>query len=63
MNVISEANRIKDRLRACTSAEQIEQVADQERAAVTAMATDADGKPLAIQIANLKRYRLRCLQA
>ncbi len=58
MDVIAEANRIKERLRTCTTVEQVYAVACEERAAVAAMAKLEDGKPLAIQMANLKAYRL-----
>ena len=52
----AESDRIKDRLRACTTPQEVHEVADQERAAVRALAqTD---KTQAIQIANLKAYRL-----
>lgn len=58
MRLISEANRIKDRLRQCETAPELEAVADEERPKVKAMAETPEGKTLAIQIANLKKYRL-----
>lgn len=51
-----EIDRIKDRLRKCTTPEQVEEIADQERQAVHAIAIDH--KDQAIQIANLKAYML-----
>jgi len=60
MNVIEEANRIKDRLRACTSKDQIETVADEERETVLAMKdVTGDGAAMSHQIRNLKGYMLR----
>ncbi len=59
---MSEAERIKDRLRACTCASEIHAVADEERDAVKSMFEGGETKPLAIQIANLKAYRLRELE-
>ena len=53
-----EVERIKDRLRACTTPQEIHAVADEERAAVRALHADPETKPQAIQIANLKAYRL-----
>jgi uncharacterized protein GlcG (DUF336 family) len=55
---MTQAERIKDRLRACTTPQEIHAVADEERAAVLELAKDPETKPLAIQIANLKAYRL-----
>lgn len=60
--VISEANRIKQRLRECHTEDAIERVADEERQAVRDMAKTPEGKPLALQIANLKQYRLQELE-
>ncbi|MEL6467088.1 MAG: hypothetical protein AAFQ58_19170 [Pseudomonadota bacterium] len=54
MQVIAEANRIKDRLRACKTRDEIERVAAEERATVINMRVAVGGKPLAIQIAHLK---------
>ena len=62
MNVIEQANRIKARLRDATSEVDIETIANEERALVERMSNLADGKPLAIQIRNLKNYRLRQLR-
>lgn len=53
---MSEAERIKDRLRQCQTAPEVEAVADEERENVKKIA--AEDRPLAIQIANLKAYRL-----
>jgi hypothetical protein len=60
LNVVNEANRIKDRLRACTSKDEIERVADEERETVMGM-RDAPGHGPALfeQIKNLKQYMLR----
>lgn len=56
---MTEAERIKDRLRACTTPDEVEAVADEERANVKALAvTD---KTMAIQIANLKSYTLKMM--
>jgi len=51
---MNESERIKDRLRACTTRQEIDAVADEERGAVRAM-TD---KTQAIQISNLKAHML-----
>lgn len=57
---MTEAERIKNRLRDCTTPKQIAQVADEERAAVKALAvTD---RTFAIQIANLKSYLLKMME-
>jgi hypothetical protein len=54
-----EAERIKSRLRKCKTAADVATVADEERASVRAMAeASEDGKTMALQIANLKAYRL-----
>lgn len=55
---VDEANRIKARLEQCETAAEVATVADEERASVQAMAATDEGRPLAIQIANLKAYRL-----
>lgn len=56
---LSEAERIKDRLRAAKSAVEVNRIADEERATVQAMARDeGDGATMARQIANLKAYKL-----
>lgn len=62
MNVISEAERIKDRLRNAATVSDVEAVADEERATVKAMGETDEGKPLWHHIVNLKRYRLRLIQ-
>lgn len=57
---MTEAERIKDRLRACKTVEDVQIVANEERAAVQDMAkTD---KTMAIQIANLKTYKLKMIE-
>jgi len=63
MDVIAEANRIKDRLRACKTRAEVEDVADQERAQVKAM-HDQGGEPqtLAGHIVRLKEQCLRDLE-
>lgn len=58
--MLDEANRIKDRLRACKTAAEVHKVADEEREAVRSMAkTD---NVLAIHIVNLKAYMLNYLK-
>lgn len=53
---MTEAERIKDRLRACKTPDEVNAIADEERANVKALAeTD---RVMAIQIANLKAYML-----
>lgn len=60
MNVIKEGHRIKDRLRACTTEEQIEQVANEERDKVLSMKGQSeDGNAMFHQIKHLKLYMLR----
>ena len=56
---MNEANRIKDRLRACTTAQEVRDVADEERAAVLAMAD----KIQAEQIRRLKAFTLAGFKA
>lgn len=61
--MIDEANRIKARLEQCKTASDVETVASEERANVAAMMEHSpEAKTLAIQIVNLKRYHLWCLQ-
>lgn len=58
-NLLTQADRIKARLNSCATPRQVHEVADAERAEVQAMAKgSADGKTMAIQIANLKAYIL-----
>lgn len=58
-DVFAQADRIKARLNICATPQQVHEVADAERAEVQAMAKgSADGKTMAIQIANLKAYIL-----
>jgi hypothetical protein len=60
MDVIAETNRIKDRLRECTNAEQIDDVSNQERSRVMEIkAAACDGPGLYQQILNLRNFRLR----
>ena len=57
---MTEPERIKNRLRQCTTIKQVEAVADEEREAVKALAkTD---RTMAIQIANLKAWKIGRLQ-
>lgn len=56
--ILEQANSIKRRIRKCETAAEVATVADEERANVQAMAETDEGRPLAIQIANLKAYRL-----
>lgn len=58
---IAEADRIKQRLDECKTAAEVEQVANDERDNVRALAKIPDAKVLAIQIANLKLYKLNML--
>lgn len=58
MDDIAEANRIKDRLQACKTVLDVLAVADEERANVRRLAKTAEGKPLAVHIANLKAYMI-----
>lgn len=55
---VDEADRIKNRLIQCKTAADVATVADEEREAVKTLAKTPEGKTLAIQIANLKAYRL-----
>lgn len=59
MRVIKEANRIKDRLRACSTVEEVNQVADEERETVMSW-KDKGGNQGAMfyHIANLKKYMI-----
>ena len=60
MDVIEEAERIKNQLRTCRTAVEINLVADEERPKVKALAEHSDeGRTQARIIANLKEYRLR----
>ncbi len=61
MDILTETDRIKDRLRTCTSAKEINAVADEERATVKEIAATEDGKPLAKQISNMKVWLLGIL--
>ena len=57
-----EAERIKNRLRLCLTRREVNEVANDEREAVKSLAASADTKVMAIQIANLKNYKLKMLQ-
>jgi hypothetical protein len=59
MTVLAEANRIKDRLRACTTADEVKQVAEEEREKVMGW-KDKGGNQGAMfyHIINLKKYML-----
>ncbi|MBO9398749.1 hypothetical protein J7400_18915 [Shimia sp. R9_2] len=60
MDALAEANRIKDRLRACTSAKELEQVANEERAAVLKMKDgEGHGPAMYLHIRNLKNLMMR----
>lgn len=59
MDVLTEADRIKGRLRNCSSAADVETVAGEEREVVKEMGNiEGDGRTMAIQISNLKLYTL-----
>jgi hypothetical protein len=57
--VVQEANRIKERLRACTTVDEVNQVADEERATVMGW-KDKGGNQGAMfyHIASLKKYMI-----
>lgn len=56
-DVLSEARRIKDAMRKCTSPEELEEVASQERETVRQMhRAGGESETMAIQIINLKAY-------
>lgn len=57
--LMKEVDRIKDRLRACCSRAEVEQVADEERENVVAMQDQPGGATQAIMISNLKSYVLK----
>jgi len=60
--VLKEARRIKDRLRACQSAEEVEAVADEERGAVMGLkGQQGDAGAMFHQIASLKAYLINHL--
>lgn len=52
------SDAIKQALRDCRTPVELERVADTHRDAVRALYADPDTKTMAIQIANLKAYRL-----
>lgn len=60
LDCLKEAERIKDRLRACTTKRQVDRVADDERESFMKLRKSGGfGPVLAIQIQNLKSYMLR----
>lgn len=60
MDVVTEANRIKDRLRACTSIPELERVANEERATVLNMKDgEGHGPVMYLHIRNLKNLMMR----
>lgn len=61
-DIVDEADRIKARIRSCQTVEEIEAAADEERAAVKALAETKDGRPFAIQLANMKAYYIDLIQ-
>lgn len=59
-DIITQATRIKTRLNACKTKDEVEHVADEERDTVRAMSKmEGDGKTMAIQITNLKAHMLK----
>lgn len=62
MTTLEQANRIKARLRACTTVEEVEQVAEDERETVMRWAEYPDEsceKVMSIHIINLKSHMLK----
>jgi hypothetical protein len=59
----AEANRIKERIRACESAESVRKVAAEERGAFQALvAAGGDARTYAVQISNLKVWKIDRLE-
>lgn len=61
MTTLEQANRIKARLRSCTTVEEIEQVATEERATVTQWNAAEEGTTehvMSLHIINLKKYMI-----
>lgn len=57
--LLSEANRIKDRLRACTTVEEVKQVADEERDTVMSwQGKEGTEGAMFHHIVNLKKYMI-----
>ncbi|GLO70322.1 hypothetical protein VWZ88_12615 [Phaeobacter sp. JH20_36] len=57
--MFAEANRIKERLSACTTVEEVERVAEEERAAVMAMQGKGGNQgAMFYHIINLKKYMI-----
>lgn len=59
MSLLDESHRIQRRLDACTTKDQVQNVADEERQAVVDMQATPEGKTQAIIISNLKAYMLK----
>ncbi len=58
-DMIAEANRISDRLRACTTVEEVNQVADEERAVVMSLrGQEGTVGGMFYNIAHLKKYMI-----
>ncbi len=61
MTTLEQANRIKARLRACTTVEEVEQVATGERETVTLWNAAEEGTTehvMSLHIINLKKYMI-----
>lgn len=64
MTVLTEAERIKDRLRACTTLEDVERVAAEERGTVSGWrGQPGDAGVMFVQIVKLKAHMLWRLKA
>lgn len=64
MSVLSEAERIKDRLRACTTAADVEAVAAEERATVMGWKDHpGDAGAMFHHVVNLKKFMLAGFQS
>jgi hypothetical protein len=62
--IVSEAERIKDRLRGAATERELEIVCDEERQNVLSLADSGPtARELAIHISNLKKYRFAILRA
>ncbi|MBL4898025.1 MAG: hypothetical protein JKX76_00115 [Colwellia sp.] len=62
MDMIAEANRIKERLRNCETVDQVEMVATDERQIVMGWKNQAGDRGLmSIQITNLKAHMIKQL--
>jgi len=56
---LTTPDTIKDALRACTTAAEVERVSGQYRADVLAMHKDPETRVFAVQIVNMKAYLLK----